>query len=64
MSSIARLRPVCVFARLARSAGRALVFALHVLIVGASMGLAPPSLVVRMPRHDDPVVQVDDEDAP
>jgi hypothetical protein len=64
MSSIARPRPVSVFARLARSARRALVFALRVLVVGLSMGIAPPSLVVRALREDDPIVQVEEDEVP
>jgi hypothetical protein len=62
MSSIARPQPACVLVRLTRFIRRALVFALRVLIVGFSMGIAPPSLVVKVIRHDDATVQVDEAD--
>jgi hypothetical protein len=41
-----------------------LVLALRVLIVGLSMGIAPPSLVVKVLRQEDPTVQVEDQEKP
>jgi hypothetical protein len=64
MSSIARPRPVCALRRFARSLTRALVFVLRVVIVGLSMGVARPSFVVKAVRHEDPIVQVADEEVP
>jgi hypothetical protein len=53
-----------VLIRLARSVGRACVFAVRVVVVGLGMGVLPPSLVVRMLRHEDPTVQIADEENP
>jgi hypothetical protein len=61
MSPFARPRPVSPLVRLARFVKRALVFALRVLIVGLSTGIAPPSLVVKVLRHEDPTVQVEED---
>jgi hypothetical protein len=64
MSSIARPRPEYPWVHLARAARRLCVLALRIVIVGLAMGVAPPSLVVRVLRHDDPIVQVEEDEAP
>ena len=53
MSSIARPRPEYPWVHLARAARRLCVLALRIVIVGLAMGVAPPSLVVRVLRHED-----------
>jgi hypothetical protein len=64
MSPIRRPRPVCVCIRLARSLGRALFLVLRILMIALSLGVAPPSRVVKPLRHEDAVVQVEEaEDA-
>ena len=64
MSSIARPRPAYPWTRLARGALRLCALALRIIIVGLALGVAPPSLVVRVLRHDDPIVQVEEDEAP
>jgi hypothetical protein len=62
MSPFARPRPVSPLVRFARFVTRAFVLALRILIVGLSMGVAPPSLVVKVLRHEDPTVQVEEDE--
>jgi hypothetical protein len=61
MSPFVRPRPVSPLVRLLRLMKRAFVFALRVLIVGLSMGIAPPSLVEKVLKHEDPTVQVEED---
>jgi hypothetical protein len=53
-----------VLTRLARYAKRVVVLTLRVLIVSLSMGVAPPSLVEKFVRQEDPTAQVAEEEAP
>jgi hypothetical protein len=48
--------------RLLSFVGRILTFVLRVLIVGLAMGMVPPSRVVKPLRHDDAIVQVEEDE--
>ena len=54
----------CLVFGFAAPAGRAIGFALRVVVVGLAMGVAPPSRVEKILRHVDPVVQVEEEKQP
>jgi hypothetical protein len=56
-----RPRPVRLWIHLSRRAGRLLAYVLRIALVGLAMGVAPPSLVAKFVRHEDPTAQVEEE---
>ena len=64
MSSTARPTPVRSWIRVARRLGRVLAHVCRILLTALAMGVAPPSRVEKPVRHEDPVVQVEEERVP